>query len=248
VDWYYILIEGAINEGFPTQTVISQCEAGVSAFCEGVMFGKYPTGCTGPSLSSCPANLPLGAVITEPVNSDHESISGLDFNGDYRFPIGAGALDFNSTMNYIFEQRYASVGFSCDNLNGISYDEGSYCPNSTSGVPKFRGTVAATYSQGGWLGTVDTRMIGASHLVNNWISGVQVDNNDIPFYWYFDARLSYKWNNGISVYAAVDNIADKYPPVISMTDNALSDFEAPYRDDIYDGFGRVWRVGLRAKF
>jgi iron complex outermembrane recepter protein len=247
VDWYFILIEGAINEGFPTQTVISQCLAGVAAFCEGLEWGKYPTGCIGPSITSCPG-LPLGAVITEPVNSDHESISGLDFNGDYRFPFGPGALDFNSTMNYIFEQRYASVGFNCDEANAISYDEGSYCPNSTPGVPKFRGTVSATYSQGGWLATLDTRMIGATHLVNEWTNGVNVDDNDIPFYWYFDARLSYKMDNGITFYGAVDNIADKYPPVIAMTDNAISDFEAPYRDDIYDGFGRVFRVGLRAKF
>jgi iron complex outermembrane recepter protein len=248
VDWYFIFLKGAINEGFPDPTIIAQCQAGVSSYCQDIMFGKYPTGCTGPTLTSCPDPPALGAIITEPVNSDHESISGLDFNGDYRLPLGAGALDFSSVMNYIFEQRYQSIGYNCDNLNGISYDEASFCPNSTSGVPKFRGTVAATYSAGGWLATLDTRMIGASHLVNLWTSGVQVDDNDIPFYWYFDARLSYHWENGVTVYGAVDNLANKYPPIIGMTDNAITDFEPPYRDDIYDGFGRVWRLGLRVKF
>jgi hypothetical protein len=63
-------------------------------------------------------------------------------------------------------------------------------------------------------------MIGAAHLVENWQSGIQVDDNDVPFIDHWDARLSYKFDIGVTLYGAVDNVT----------------------------FGRVWRVGLRARF
>jgi outer membrane receptor protein involved in Fe transport len=61
-------------------------------------------------------------------------------------------------------------------------------------------------------------------------------------------RLSYRWDNGLTVYGAIDNLMDKIMPVMGATPNVITDFDVPYRDDIYDGFGRVFRVGLRAKF
>src|SRR6185312_4604909 len=171
-------------------------------FCQDLVFGKYPGGCSGPTLNSCPAGEPLAAVIQAPVNFDKETTSGLDFNGDYRFHFGAGAVDVNSAMNYVFQQRYYSLGVGCDIANTLNWDGGFIgCPAGL-GTPKFRGNVALTYSQGGWLGTIQERMIGASHLYTAWQNGVNVDNNDIPFYWYTDLRLSYKFDLGLTLYAA----------------------------------------------
>ncbi len=48
-------------------------------------------------------------------------------------------------------------------------------------------------------------MVGAAHLVNFWRNSVNVDNNDIPFYWYIDLRLQYRWDNGVMLYGAIDN-------------------------------------------
>jgi iron complex outermembrane recepter protein len=212
------------------------------------MFSKYPGGCTGPTLNSCPPG-PLRAVFSIPLNSDEETTSGLDFNGDYRFPLSAGALSISSSMNYIFQERYISrpQGIQCDTANSLGNDTGIYC-GGLSGVPKFRGNVAFTYTQGGWLGTLQERMIGAAHLYTGWQSGVEVDNNDIPFIWYTDLRLSYKWDNGLTLYGAIDNLMDKIMPVIGDTPNSITIFDVPYRDDTYDGFGRVYRVGVRWRF
>jgi iron complex outermembrane recepter protein len=247
LDWYYILIKHAINEGLSASTEIAQCAAGVSSFCELITWGHYPGagGCVGPTLDSCASTI-LAAVATPPVNSDRETTSGLDFNADYRFPLGAGALDFNSVMNYMFSQHYQSIGVNCDAAGGLSFDEYFYCP--IDGVPKFRGTVAAVYTTGPWLATLQNRMIGAAHLVENWQSGVQVDDNDVPFIDYWDVRLSFRFDVGVTLYGAVDNITNKTMPTIPATPVSITDFDSPYRDDIYDGFGRVWRLGLRAKF
>ena len=41
------------------------------------------------------------------------------------------------------------------------------------------------------------------------VTGSMSINNEIPFYWYFDLRLSYRWDNGLTLYGAIDNVADK---------------------------------------
>jgi outer membrane receptor protein involved in Fe transport len=60
--------------------------------------------------------------------------------------------------------------------------------------------------------------------------------------------LSYKWDNGLTLYAAVDNLTDKIMPVVPASPFVMTIFDSPYRDDVYDGFGRVFRVGIRGKF
>jgi iron complex outermembrane recepter protein len=246
IDYYDLLIKNLINEGFGSTEIEALCEAGIATYCEDLMFGHYPGGCTGPTLDTCPKNEALAAVFSIPLNSDEETTSGLDFNGDYRFPFRAGALDFNSSANYMFDERYVSrlQGIQCDTAGSIGNDLGLYC-GGLSGVPKFRGSLAATYTQGGWLVTVQERMIGAAHLYTGWVSGVNVDNNDIPFYWYTDLRASYKFDNGLTVYGAIDDLMDKVMPIVGDTPNSITIFDTPYRDDVYDGYGRVFRVGLR---
>jgi outer membrane receptor protein involved in Fe transport len=237
-----------INQGLSNNQITSLCVQGNAAYSEDLVFGHYPGGCQGPTLNSCPAGEPLTAIISTTLNSDWETTSGVDFLADYRMPFGPGALDFNVDSNYVFELRYSSLGTTCDSMNGLEFDQYIYPACTAGGVPKFRGTVAVSYAQGAWLGSVQARGIGAAHLVSNWTSGLQVDNNDIPFQTYVDLRLSYKFDNGVSLYGAVDNAFDRWQPVVPFSANSATAYEAPFRDDIYDGFGRVWRVGVRAKF
>ena len=194
-----------------------------------------------------PVNV-LAGVIATAVNSDWETTSGVDFLADYRMPFGAGAFDFNLDSNYVFELRYNSLGTTCDPMNGLGFDQYLYPACAAGGVPKFRGTLSTSYAQGAWLGTIQVRGIGAAHLVSNWTSGVQVDNNDIPFQTYVDLRLSFKFDNGVSIYGAIDNTFDRWQPITPFTPFSATAYEPPLRDDIYDGFGRVWRIGVRAKF
>jgi iron complex outermembrane recepter protein len=248
LDWYYIRIGGVIGSVPPSQVPLL-CVAGMSTFCNDLIFGTYPGGCTGPSLTSCPAGKPLAAVITQAVNSDSETTSGLDFLADYRMPFLAGALDFNADENYVFEFRYTHLGTTCDTANGIGADQFSFPSCLGGGNPKFRGNVAVSYTQGGWLATAQARMIGAAHLATQLIGQNTIDNNDIPFYTYLDLRLSYQFGSGIQLYGAIDNVGDRIQPSVPFSAFSGGDlYSAPYRDDIYDGYGRVWRVGLRARF
>jgi outer membrane receptor protein involved in Fe transport len=247
IDWYYIRIKDVINQGFSVGQIVGLCEQGQGKYCADLVWGKYPGGCSSANINDCASNV-LAGVIALAVNSDWETTSGLDFLADYRMPFGQGFLDFNLDTNYVFELRYNSLGTTCDPMNGIGFDQFLYQGCNPQGVPKFRGTFATSYAQGAWLGTVQLRGIGAAHLVSNWTSGVQVDNNDIPFQTYVDLRLSYKFDNGVSLYGAVDNAFDRWQPYTPFSPFSATAYEPPTRDDIYDGFGRVWRVGVRAKF
>jgi iron complex outermembrane recepter protein len=245
LDWYYIRIKNVINEGLPTFEEALLCEQHVDSYCNDFIYGHYPGGCVG---LSCPISEPLVAVLEPAVNSDWETESGLDFLADYRMPFGPGTLDFNTDINYVMALDYSSLGTTCDPENGISFDQFDYGGCDAQGNPKFRGTVAVSYAQGGWLGTVQTRMIGATHLVTQWINTPVVDNNNIPFYAYIDLRLSYKFDNGVQLYGAIDNTFDRIQPVVPFSAYSFGTlYEPPYRDDIYDGFGRVWRLGFRYK-
>jgi outer membrane receptor protein involved in Fe transport len=248
IDYYYILIKDVINDNIGSGAVIAQCEAGNASFCEQLEFNAFPGGCRGPTLNSCPPG-PLKAVLIPPVNFDKQSTSGLDFNGDYRFNAFGGGVDLFTAENYTFEDRYVSpLHGQCDIANSLNWDAGFIqCPVGL-GVPKFRGTFGATFTQGPWLGTIQERMIGAAALNTAWHDGVEIDHNAIPMYWYTDLRLSYKWDNGLTLYAAVDNLMDKIMPVVPSSPYVMTIFDSPYRDDVYDGFGRVFRVGIRGKF
>jgi len=114
-------------------------------------------------------------------------------------------------------------------------------------VPKLKATLAATYSQDAWSVTAQTRFIGSAHLVNGWTS-VNVDNNNVPQIAYFDLRGSYRVNSNLQLYAAVDNVFDAPPPDVPGSAASVTDFETSTRDDIYDAFGRVFRIGIRVVY
>ena len=246
IDYYHLLIGKAINEGFGSSSTIAQCVAGDATFCERLIFGSYPNGCSGPTLNSCPPG-PLAAVISSPVNFDRETTSGIDFNADYRFHVGDDLVDINSALNYVFAQRYFSLGVACDVANSLGWDAGFITCPAGLGTPKLRGNLALSYNEGGWLATVQERVVGKAHLNTAWENGVNVDNNDIPAYFYTDVRLNYRFDNGLMIYGAVDNVTDKIMPIIPGSPVVMTIFDAPYRDDVYDGFGRVWRAGVRWK-
>jgi outer membrane receptor protein involved in Fe transport len=94
---------------------------------------------------------------------------------------------------------------------------------------------------------VQTRYLSAAVLANGWTSGVQVDNNSVPAVAYLDLRGSYKWNDNLEFYAAVDNTLNTPPPNIasySVSNNGLS----TVNPSIYDVLGRMYHAGFRFNY
>jgi len=189
----------------------------------------------------------LQFVYTFPYNNGYLKTSGLDFDADYVMDFLDGNLIWHLLGNYTDELTETEFGIKTASGAQATYDfAGSMGGGSlfTGGVPKLQFHLSATYTQGPWSGTVQTRYIGPAQLTNGWTTGVQVSNNDIPQVAYLDLRGTYQWNQNLQLYLSVDNLFNTPPPAIvgySPSNNGLS----TVNPSVYDVLGRMWHAGLR---
>jgi hypothetical protein len=88
--------------------------------------------------------------------------------------------------------------------------------------------------------------------MTQWINTNFLSNadNELPFTAYLDLRLSYQWQFGdhaLQIYGAIDDALDRWPPWMFSTLDT-GETSSAVRGDVYDSFGRVWRLGLRYRF
>ncbi|HEY4276313.1 MAG TPA: TonB-dependent receptor [Rhizomicrobium sp.] len=202
---------------------------------------------TNPALATASNPNGLQYLYTFPYNNGFLMTSGLDFNADYQMDLFSGKLGLHLAGNYTDEETETLFGVT-DPATGsqATYDFAGSLSNGSlfAGVPKLHFNLSATYDEGPWSGTVQTRYLSSAHLVNGWTSGVQVDNNDVPQIAYLDLRASYKWNDEIQFYGAVDNALGTPPPSTvsySPSNNAYT----TTNPSIYDVLGRMWHAGIR---
>ncbi len=235
-DWYSILIKNSIFTASST-VVLAQCAANpASSYCAQLQFnGPIAPGTTTPALS---------VIQTIPLNAASQTVSGLDFQADYVMPLFNGMMNWHVIGNYTDEQTQNAVGVNFDYADSLSN-----ASTVTGGTPKFKTTLSSTYAEGPWSGTVQGRIIGAAKLNNAW-GPLQVDDNRVPMVAYLDLRGSYKWDDNLQLYAAVDNVTNMPPPNIPSTQAQGQNvyYFPAIREDIYDAIGRQYRVGIRFNY
>jgi len=228
-DWYDISIKKSIVtlQGDPVQ-----CAAGVQTYCDLLVFGgaAYSNGL--PALST---------VQSLPVNAASERTSGLDMQVDYAMDLFTGNLLWHFVGNYNDEHTIVNNGVTCDTAGNA----GTNLPTACVGLPKFNGIASATYSQGPVSFTLQTRFTGAWKLNPNWTSGIDVDDNDLPWKFFLDLRASYSWNDNIQFYGAIDNVTNAPPQVVPPMYTGSSYQQIGAQSDM---LGRVMRVGVRLNY
>jgi iron complex outermembrane recepter protein len=227
-DWYSIVIKRSIYIAAST-TVLAQCNAGNQFYCGQLIFAG-------------PANA-LSQIDTIPENAASQTVSGLDFQGDYSMPFFDGTLNWSLVGNYTDEQTQTAASVTYDYAGSLGAD------STIQGVPKFKANLSSTYLEGPWSGTVQLRFIGGGQINNGW-SSVQIADNNVPPVTYLDLRGSYRWSDNIQLYVAVDNTTNTPPPIIPVTGagGQASYYFAPIREDVYDAIGRFYRAGIRLSF
>jgi iron complex outermembrane receptor protein len=252
VDYFNINIKGAIFTPSNTQ-VLQNCSPAlkVPLYCADIFYGNG----TGGSVSTIETDgngvagravgilLPsdfngaLNFILNVPQNAASQRESGVDFAADYRMDLFSGSVAWSLRGTYYDEDTRTAVGLTYDGAGALGADD-----PFTAG-PKLHTNISATYTEGPWSGTVQGRFIGSARLNNLWTSGIQVDNNSVPWVGYLDLRGSYKWNDNIQLYADVDNVTNAPPPNIATTSGGTGG-SAVY----YDGIGRQYRIGLRFNY
>ena len=201
--------------------------------------------CLGGSAAACANYVYTGGVLTavylRPLNAASMTTSGLDFNADYAMDLFSGNVALHLTGNYVDEQTESAFGTAPFDFAGSMGSDSQY-----GGIPKLHFNFAATYSDGPWSGTLQTRYIGTAKLNNAWQTGAQVDNNAVSAIAYLDMRGTYKWNDNIQFYGSIDNALDTPPPEIvgTNTNNLSLNTSA----SVYDILGRLYHAGVRFNF
>lgn len=224
VDWWRIKIDDVITTASQS-TTIDRCMAGEQVYCDNLVFD-------GP-------NGALSRILLQPINAAFQKTVGVDFSVAYGLPVFAGDLDISFLGTYLDEDTLSSHGVTFNAAGSIGGD------SRRTSEPRFKGALRSTYSEEDWSITAQARIIGRAKLNKEW--GPQdIDRNKVPTTVYVDLRGSMNVSDGIQLYAAVDNVLDKSPPVVTSTTSFP--YYAPFRDATYDVFGRVWRAGVRLNF
>ena len=238
LDWYSINIHGGIYST-GGQTIINRCLQGESVYCQFLVFSPSQFGGTKPY-----------QINQLPANASSIKTSGLDLQADYVMDLFEGNLAWALVGNYTSELTQTAIGITYDSAGAL----GSPLSYASGNVPKTRGTLSATYSEGPWSGTIQGRFLGgavltagvqglpanitraslsASGVLTQGVgNGGLLDNNNVNPVGYLDMRLSYQWNDSIQLYGAVDNVTSVPRPQDGS--NA-----------VYDILGRTWRAGVR---
>jgi len=177
-----------------------------------------------------------------PVNANRETVSGLDFQTDYRHDLFDGTLSWHLLGNYTDQKTRTSLGLTVAGAGAVSGD-GALNPLSGFTSPKFRATLATTYDEGPWSLTAQARWIGSARLTNNLTQSqsvfTSIDDNAVPAIFYGDFRASYDWSDRIQLYGAVDNTFNTPPPNIPTIGGG------GFSCITYDCIGRQYRIGVR---
>jgi hypothetical protein len=210
VDWYQIHLHGGIVT--PSQnSILSNCRNGDQVYCNQITY-KAPG--------------VIDSIFSTRVNAALLTTAGFDMQVAYGFDLFTGTMDltFNGNYTYDFTQDLNNQVFQGAGATGGFY----------SGGPKFQGTFNANYREGAWSLGVQARITGDSimdpgtegqpglnyqSVTYTKVNGVDVATVSggqrgpgiaVPNYNAIrvplDLRASYKWDNNITLFGAVDNV------------------------------------------
>jgi iron complex outermembrane receptor protein len=253
-DWYRIIINDPITGppfGLGIQNIVNLCYEGQQAFCNRVTFGTPGDFSTITAVNNTAAN--LGSFMTK----------GVDFETSYRLPLQNisnslnGSINFRLLTSLLYNMTVdAGLGSGPVDYAGQSGPTAAFGTFNTS--PRWQSNFFTTYVNGPITGTVQLRWIGpGTYEALSAYGGVAVapgdagysstnpnsiNNNSVASAVYVNLSGSYDINSNFSVFATIDNLLNRAPPV------APGGNGYPTNPVYFDTYGMVWKIGFRAKF
>jgi outer membrane receptor protein involved in Fe transport len=233
-DYYDIRVKGAIGQ------------LGAQAVLNGCLVGNVPELC---DLVTLDAGTPIlvGDVF---ININENRVRGLDVEANYSRPLrlfgGDEGISTRIFASWLFESSETlGTGVTTDRAGQTGIQQSNGAPY---GLPDFKATGNATYSNGGFSAFLQGRYI-ASGTQENRLGNVPL--NKVGSAFYLDARLSHTVRLGgrrsVEIYFAGTNLTDKSPPVTPY----FSTFGAhPIQTNsvLFDLLGRRFTTGARLSF
>jgi outer membrane receptor protein involved in Fe transport len=234
IDYYNIEIESAIDQ-LSAQQVVNSCFRQLdinSETCQAI--NRFSNG----QIDFVSATLKNIASLTA---------SGLDFQADYGFdlPDSMAFLEGSAQMNLQF---IASWAFENENVSEPG-EPGLDCLGHFGGAcsgfnvfmqPEAKYVFNTSYLSGAFSGRFQARHIPSLTLADGATNVVP----SVSAKTYLDLNVDYVFNDMLTVFLGVDNIADTEPPIVgfSLAGDANVDIS------LYDVLGRRFFAGVRLRY
>lgn len=218
-DYFNISLKDALIT--PTaQEVVDRCRNGDQTYCPGVIRDAAGT------------LLQVNAVA---FNAQTLKTSGIDFELNYRVPVGSGTVGLRAVATWT-EKLVASTGSGqIDTAGQLTGD---------LATPHWRGTTTLTYDEGPLNLRLFFNIVGPGKYDNSY-GPFDINRNSYPGYVYADASIQYSVTDAFQIYAKVENLLDTAPPLLA---NNTITVAAASTSQFYDQRGRVVGVGTRLRF
>ena len=250
-DWYHINLTGEITS-VNAMTIVNQCNPALASVINSGQNGNPNDPLCTHLVFAGPGGA-LSQINNPELNFASQTISGLDVQANYNMDFWEGSLAWAAMASYNDENTLTQPGL------GVNDSAGSNSGNALTG-PKWRGVLSATYSAGPYAVTAQTRWFGTLVDFQNGNTGNQASaatanlydptHFEVPFTAFLDLRGSYKWNDDISFFAAMDNALNT-PPALAVPTSSTIQAPALFYDtnaNVYDMLGRVFRLGVRFEY
>ena len=238
VDYFDITVNDFIGSppgGF--QNIINRCADGIQLACSLINDGS----------------ISQGEDITEirnvSLNLEELRTSGLDFEADYRVPLGGeNEVLLRVLATYVDELSTLAFGQEIDRAGqtgvagSISAPEWSGNAFITYINPRGSLTLQGRYIDAGVLNAeyIDPSDDGYAPTVQN-----SINDNSVPSRFYLNLsgtiRTSDNPDEGAELFFRINNLLDKAPPIVP-------EFQFPTNPVYFDTIGRYYTVGARVRF
>lgn len=182
---------------------------------------------------------------TSPFNLTEQRTSGIDIETSYRIPMTAifGGDPGNLTLRVLAGYVKENLTLSPLILNPVN-DAG----NGTFSLPHWRGTTTVNYSIGKFAAFTQVRYIGPMTWDKTRVLGVDTDFNRVGQQVYVDAQFSVRipaFGRDQELFLNIQNLLDKDPPYDPIVTGATP---LPTDPNLFDQVGRMFRIGIKARF
>lgn len=226
-DYYSIKLKDAIAT-VGAQEAVDRCFRG-----EAVLCATVPRDAAGN----------ITQIIAQPINVAQLNTRGFDIEGSFRQPLSDIASGLGGTVTLRVLGSHIARRTT---INGAVRTEAA--GQNTGDAPKWRWFATVGYDDEKVSGLITLRTISAGVYDNTWTSGVDIDNNRIKGAAYVDLAGVYRFQTGatkqLELFAKVENLLDKDPPVVG----AIGGASLQTNPVLYDVIGRAYRVGLRFRY
>ena len=232
-DYYDIKLNGVISS-LSAQQIVQFCFDGNQAFCGGFQLD----GAQGTNF-----------INVQPFNLASWQTSGFDIEASYQWqrPLGLPGSFTLRTLGTHIRKFVVNAG-----IAGV--DPVDQAGANNGATPDWKWLAVQTYDSGRFSLTVQERWFSDGTFGNQYIvcqtscpastaNHPTIDYNVMKGAFYMDVGASFEITKGLTLYGKVDNLFDRDPTASPQTNTGLDVNPA-----LYDTLGRIYRVGLRARF